>query len=75
MSMELKGTMQIFLTSDIHTERAQKSFNPYIDYECLKFRYPEDVDVVVLAGDIGEWINGIEWARNYFKNMQIIYVC
>jgi predicted phosphodiesterase len=66
--------MKIFLTSDIHTERAQQSFDPHFDYQCLKFRYPEDVDVVVLAGDIGEWINGLEWARNRFANKEIVYV-
>jgi len=74
ISVQFKGTMKIFLTSDIHTERAQQSFDPRFDYQCLKFRYPEDVDVVVLAGDIGEWINGLEWARNRFANKEIVYV-
>lgn len=66
--------MNLFLTSDIHTERAQRSFDPQVDYQCLKFSYPEDVDVVVLAGDIGEWTNGLEWARARFNNKEIIYV-
>ena len=66
--------MKIFLTSDIHTERAHKRFDPEFDYPCLRFDYPEEADVIVLAGDIGEWINGIEWARHRFENKEIIYV-
>jgi len=66
--------MKIFLTSDIHTERAHKRFIPDADYPDLRFDYPEEADVIVLAGDIGEWINGIEWARHRFKNKEIIYV-
>jgi len=65
--------MKIFLTSDIHTERAHKRFIPDADYPCLRFNYPEEADVIVLAGDIGEWINGIEWARHRFKNKEIIW--
>jgi len=66
--------MKIFLASDIHTERAQRSFNPFFDYNCLHINYPQDSDVIILAGDIGEWVNGLEWARNYFKNKTIIYI-
>jgi len=66
--------MKIFLTSDIHTERAHKRFIPDADYPCLRFDYPEEADVIVLAGDIGEWVNGLEWARHRFFNKEIIYV-
>jgi len=66
--------MKIFLTSDIHTERAHKRFIPDADYPCLRFDYSEEADVIVLAGDIGEWVNGLEWARHRFKNKEIIYV-
>jgi len=66
--------MKIFLTSDIHTERAHKRFVPNFDYPYLRFDYPTEADVIVLAGDIGEWVNGIEWARHRFKNKEIIYV-
>lgn len=66
--------MKIFCASDIHTEKAQRSFDPYCNYESLKFDYPTDADVVILAGDIGEWINGLEWAANKFKGKKIIYV-
>jgi len=66
--------MKIFLASDIHTEHSNSSFDPALYYEQLDFDYPDDADVVVLAGDIGEWINGIEWARHRFKNKEIIYV-
>jgi len=66
--------VKIFLTSDIHTERVHKRFDPEFDYPDLRFYYPKDADVIVLAGDIGEWVNGIEWARHRFKNKEIIYV-
>ncbi len=66
--------MKIFLTSDIHSEQANRKFIPTFDYECLQFDCPQDADVIVLAGDIGEWLNGIEWARSRFKNKEIIYV-
>jgi len=66
--------MKIFLASDIHTEHSNSSFDPALYYEQLDFDYPEDADVIVLAGDIGEWVNGIEWARYRFKDKPIIYV-
>ncbi len=66
--------MKIFLTSDIHTERAHKRFIPDFDYPELRFDYPVEADVIVLAGDIGEWVNGLEWARHRFENKEIIYV-
>lgn len=66
--------MKIYLTSDIHTEMAQYSFNPLFDYECLRFDYPDEADVIVLSGDIGQWVNGLEWAANKFKGKNIVYV-
>lgn len=66
--------MKIFLASDIHTEAASRRFDPTFDYESLRFDYPDDADVIVLAGDIGEWTNGLEWARHRFKRHEIIYV-
>jgi len=66
--------MKIYLTSDVHTEKANRKFIPTFDYECLQLNYPQDADVIILAGDVGEWINGIEWSRNCFKNKEIIYV-
>jgi len=66
--------VKIFLTSDIHTEKVHKCFIPNADYPNLRFDCPENADVIVLAGDIGEWINGLEWARHRFKNKEIIYV-
>lgn len=117
--------MQIFLTSDIHTEVAHRKFDPKFDYECLRFDYPrcastsvnsgcssisdnqgcptipgnqensenhsspinpgnlnksdepnepDKADIIVLAGDIGEWVNGLEWSRNRFEHQKIIYV-
>ncbi len=58
--------MKIFLTSDIHSEHAKSNANPFIDYENLRFSYPDKTDVVVLAGDIGDGINGLIWARNRY---------
>jgi len=66
--------MKIFLISDVHTEMAARYFDPFFDYDCLQFDYPEDADVVVLAGDIGIWLNGLEWAVNKFKNKEILYI-
>jgi len=66
--------MKIFLSSDIHVERAAKNFDPFKDYECLRFQYPKNADVVVLAGDVGEWTNGLEWSAQKFKGKQIIYI-
>ncbi|MGZ5029318.1 MAG: metallophosphoesterase [Methylobacter sp.] len=34
----------------------------------------KQADVIILAGDIGEWVNGLEWARNRFKHQEIVYV-
>jgi len=66
--------MKIFCISDIHTEKVQRKFDPFFNYESLKFDYPVDASVVILAGDIGEWINGLEWAANKFKDIKTIYV-
>jgi len=66
--------MKIFLISDVHTEMAARYFDPYFDYDCLQFDYPEDTDVVALAGDVGVWLNGLEWAAHRFKNKEIIYI-
>lgn len=66
--------MKIFLISDIHTEKVSMKFDPLADYESLRFNYPKNADVIVLAGDIGEWNNGLEWARHKFKNKKIVFV-
>ncbi|HEY8034707.1 MAG TPA: metallophosphoesterase [Methylobacter sp.] len=66
--------MKIFLTSDIHTEHAHFRFNPCVNYQSLRFDHPLDADVIVLAGDIGERTQGLEWARNRFTNKEIVYV-
>ena len=67
-------TIKIFLTSDIHSEHVQDSVDPLCDDPRLQYYYPELVDVVVLAGDIGEWTNGMQYARNRFANKEIVYV-
>ena len=54
--------MKLHILSDLHTEFA--AFSP-----------PEtDADVVVLAGDIGVGLNGIEWAARRFPEVPVIYV-
>jgi len=66
--------MKIFLASDIHTEHATEAVDPNSYSECLDFDYPEAADVIVLAGDIGEGVLGLEWAANKFIDKPIIYV-
>jgi len=54
--------MKIHILSDLHTEFAD--FSP-----------PETgADVVVLAGDIGVGLGGIEWATRQFPKAPVIYV-
>ena len=54
--------MKIHILSDLHTEFAE--FSP-----------PDtDADVVVLAGDIGVGLGGIEWAASKFPKVPVIYV-
>ena len=54
--------MKIPVLSDLHLEFAG-------------WRPPQaDEDVVVLAGDIGESLSGIAWARKYFRDRPVIYV-
>ena len=54
--------MKLHVLSDLHTEFAD--FSP-----------PEtDADVVVLAGDIGVGLGGIEWAARRFAKVPVIYV-
>ena len=54
--------MKIRVYSDIHLEFAPFS-PPAIS-----------VDAIVLAGDIGEGLAGLEWARKHFPGDEIIYV-
>jgi predicted phosphodiesterase len=66
--------MKLFLTSDIHTEHAHVRFDPGVNYRSLRFDHPLNADVIVLAGDIGERIQGLEWARHRFADKEIVYV-
>ena len=54
--------MKIYVLSDLHTEFAE-FIPPGID-----------ADVVVLAGDIGVGLGGIEWAARRFPKMPVVYV-
>lgn len=54
--------MKIRVLSDIHLE-----FGP--------FEPPKaDADIVVLAGDISQWAEGIRWAHERFPHGRCIYV-
>ena len=54
--------MKLHVLSDLHTEFAD--FSP-----------PEtDADVVILAGDIGVGLGGIDWAARRFSEVPVIYV-
>jgi len=54
--------MKLHILSDLHTEFAD--FSP-----------PEtDADAVILAGDIGVGVDGIEWAGRRFPKVSVIYV-
>lgn len=54
--------VRVRLLSDVHTELA-----PYS---------PSDVeaDLVVLAGDIGKGVRGVQWATRWFAGVPVVYV-
>ena len=54
--------MKLHVLSDLHTEFAD--FSP-----------PDtDADIVILAGDIGVGLGGIEWAAHHYPRAPVIYV-
>lgn len=55
--------MKIHILSDVHLEFDEYYYDP-----------PEEADVVVLAGDIGVNTQGIDWAKEMFENIPVIYV-
>lgn len=60
--------MRILVLSDLHIEFGK--FSPVHNDR----RIDEGVDVVVLAGDIAEGVQGIRWARETFVTKEIVYV-
>ncbi len=54
--------MRIHVLSDLHLEIA--AYQPH----------PVDCNVVVLAGDIGNHLQGIEWGRHIWPDKEILYV-
>ena len=58
----MTAEMKLHILSDLHTEFADFS--------------PQDVDadIVILAGDIGVGLGGIEWAASKFPKTPVIYV-
>jgi predicted phosphodiesterase len=55
--------VRIHPLSDVHTEVAP--YAPPKDLAC---------DVVVLAGDIGKGLKGLEWGREAFPDVEVVYV-
>ena len=54
--------MLLHVLSDLHLE-----FAPFVPPK-------QDVDVVVLAGDIDVGLKGVPWARKHFENSTVLYV-
>lgn len=54
--------MKLHILSDLHLEFS--TFEPQVT----------DVDIIILAGDIGKDSNGIDWMREAFPNKEIVYV-
>ena len=70
MNAEQRAPMKILVLSDLHTE--YQEFEPV--FPSGGGRVDEDADVVVLAGDIGAGVHGIEWAARTFPHKPIVYV-
>jgi predicted phosphodiesterase len=60
--------MNVLLLSDLHLENP--GFVPYPNIDDI----PENVDVVVLAGDIHVGTQGVAWAQKYFSRWPVLYV-
>jgi Icc-related predicted phosphoesterase len=60
--------MKILILSDLHLEFGR--MRPIHNGE----RIDDGVDVIVLAGDIAEGVDGIRWARETFVTKEIVYV-
>lgn len=57
--------MKLYVLSDLHLE-----FQPFEpDVQAV-----HDADVIVLAGDIGEGVNGMRWASRHFRGKRVFYV-
>ncbi len=55
--------IKIHLLSDVHTEFAD-----------IIHTAPSETDVVVLAGDIGNGVGGLNWAKKTFPDKPVVYV-
>lgn len=58
------ANMKLLIYSDVHLERQPFTPGPHA----------QEADLVVLAGDIGQGIEGLHWARRTFKNQPIVMV-
>src|SRR5262245_31338798 len=55
--------MRLYVISDLHREFGEVDV-PMVDCDC-----------VVIAGDIATKHHGLEWIRNRFSDVPVIYVC
>lgn len=59
--------MKLYLVSDLHLE--------FAPFDAARHEQAwREADVIVLAGDIGKWCQGIKWAREAFGDKPVIYV-
>ena len=56
--------MKLHVLSDLHNE--------FLEY--LSTGTSKEADVIVLAGDIGSGVKGVEWARAEWPDKPIVYV-
>lgn len=57
--------MKIHIISDLHLEFAK--YHPHL--------VSSEAEVIVLPGDIGKGVQGVNWARDQWPDKEIIYVC
>jgi predicted phosphodiesterase len=55
--------MRMYILSDLHLE-----FKPFIP------QIPEDIDLVILVGDIDVGDRGVQWAQRHFESAPVVYI-
>ncbi|HEY0883633.1 MAG TPA: metallophosphoesterase, partial [Ramlibacter sp.] len=61
------GTMKLYVLSDLHNEL--HAFDASVHAHAWR-----SADVIVLAGDIGQGVDGLGWARRAFDDKPVVYV-